>query len=52
MDTEGQFYPFISTAITGNEDPYFLQCFRLISFYEDSIYAPVLSSILDPPNIF
>ncbi len=43
MDPEGQFYPFISLAIHGNEDPYF----RLISFHEESSTPPPMSSIWD-----
>ena len=51
LDTEGQFYPFISTAISGNEDPKIIQCFITLSFHEDSSTPPPLSSIWDPSNI-
>lgn len=37
LDTEAQFYPFISTAIRGNEG----------SFHGDSSNPPPLSSIWD-----
>ena len=47
MDPEEQFYPFISLAICGNEDPYFIQCFRIISFHEESSTPPPLSKIWD-----
>lgn len=47
LDPEGQFYPFISTAIRGNEDPKIIQCFITLSFYEDSSTPPPLSSIWD-----
>ena len=47
MDPEEQFYPFISLAICGNEDPYFIQCFRIISFHEESSTPPSLSKIWD-----
>jgi len=53
MDTldpkEGQFYPFISTAICGNEHPSLLQHIRIISFHDDSMYPPPLSSYWDIP---
>ena len=51
LDTEAQFYPFISTAISGNEDRRFIQCFLTLSFHEDSLNPPPLSSIWDPSNI-
>lgn len=51
MDTEGQFYPFISLSLRGNENPHIIQCFRIISFYDDSIYPPALSSIWDTSDI-
>ncbi len=47
MDTEAQFYPSISTAITGNEDQLLLQCFRIVSFYEESSTPPPMSQIWD-----
>lgn len=47
LDPEGQFYPFISTAISGNEDRRFIT----LSFHEYSSNPPPLSSIWDPPNI-
>ena len=47
MDPEAQFYPFISLAISGNEDPYFIQCFRIISFHKESSTPPPLSQIWD-----
>ena len=51
LDPEAQFYPFISTAICGNEDRRFIQCFLTLSFHEDSSNSPPVSSIWDPPNI-
>jgi len=51
LDQEGQFYPFISLTLSGDENPRIIQCFRILAFYEDSIYPPVLSSIWDTPNI-
>jgi len=51
LDPEAQFYPFISLTLHGDENPRIIQCFRILSFYDDSIYPPVLSSIWDPPNI-
>jgi hypothetical protein len=51
LDPEAQFYPFISLTLRGNENPMIIQYCRIISFYEDSIYPPVLSSIWNPPNI-
>ena len=50
LDTEGQFYPFISLALRGNEDPFFIQCFHIISFYEYSSTPPPLSSLWDLPR--
>jgi len=47
LDPEAQFYPFISLTLRGNENPMIIQYCRIISFYEDSIYPPVLSSIWD-----
>lgn len=47
LDPEAQFYPFISLTFRGNENPRIIQCFRILSFYDDSIYPPVLSSIWD-----
>ncbi len=47
LDPEAQFYPFISLAISGNEDPRFIQCFRIISFYEESSTPPPSSRIWD-----
>jgi hypothetical protein len=51
LDPEAQFYPFISLILRGDENPHIIECFRILSFYEDSIYPPALSSILDTPNI-
>lgn len=50
MDPEGQFYPFISTAITGNEHPLLVQCFLKSSFHEDSSTPPPLSQVWDLPR--
>ena len=50
MDPEGQFYPFISTAIRGNEEPYIIQCMIKNSFHEDSSIPPPLSSYWDLPS--
>lgn len=50
MNPEGQFYPSISTAITGNEDPLFVKCFRIISFHEESSTPPPLSQVWDLPR--
>lgn len=47
MDPEAQFYPFISLSISGNEDPYFIQCFRIISFHKESSTPPLSSRIWD-----
>ena len=46
-DSESQFYPFISTAITGNEDQFFLKCIRIVSFHEESSTPPPMSQIWD-----
>lgn len=51
LDPEGQFYPFISTAISGYENQKFIQCFIALSFHEDSSNPPPLSSIWDTSNI-
>lgn len=45
MEPESQFYPPISLDLSGNEDPYIVQCVRIISFYEESQYPPPLSKI-------
>ena len=47
LDPEGQFYPFISTAITGNEHPLLVQCFLKSSFHEQSSTPPPLHSAWD-----
>lgn len=49
LDTEGQFYPFISLALHGDEDPFFIQCFHIISFYEYSSTPPPISRVWDIP---
>jgi len=49
MDPEGQFYPFISLALHGDEDPFFIQCFHIISFYEYSSTPPPISRVWDIP---
>jgi len=49
LDTEGQFYPFISLALHGDEDPFFIKCFRIISFNEDSSTPPPISRVWDIP---
>ncbi len=51
LDSEAQFYPFISTAIRGNEGSLVIECFHKDSFHGDSSNPPPLSSIWDPPNI-
>jgi len=50
LDPEGQFYPFISTAIRENEHPLLLRHIRFISFHEDSSNPPPLSSYWDLPS--
>jgi hypothetical protein len=45
MDPESQFYPPISLDLSGNEDTTLIRYFRIISFYEESQYPPVLSSL-------
>lgn len=50
MDPEAQFYPFISTAITGKEDQLLLQYFRFISFHDDSLTPPPLNKEWDLPR--
>lgn len=52
LDPEGQFYPFISTAICGNEDKFLKQCFLQDSFHGDSSTPPPLSQVWDISNIF
>lgn len=47
IDPEGQFYPFISTAIRGNEDPHLIKCLSIISFNEDSSTPPPMSRVWD-----
>jgi hypothetical protein len=47
LDPEGQFYPFISTAIRGNEDPTVVLHIVFLSFHEQSSNPPPLSSIWD-----
>ncbi len=47
MDPEAQFYPFIYTAITGNEHPLLVRCFLKNSFHEESSTPPPLSKIWD-----
>ena len=51
LDLEAQFYPFISTAISGNEGSFVIMCFHQDSFHGYSSNPPHLSSIWDPPNI-
>ncbi len=43
LDPESQFYPFISTAICGNEDPTVVRHIIFLSFYENSSDPPPLS---------
>jgi hypothetical protein len=45
MDPESQFYPPISLALRGNEDPYVILCSQIISFHQESQYPPALSSL-------
>ncbi len=47
LDTEGQFYPFISTAICGNEGSFVILCFHKDSFHGDSSTPPPFSDIWD-----
>ncbi len=47
LDPEGQFYPFISTAICENEDPTVVLHIVFLSFHEQSSNPPPLSSIWD-----
>ena len=50
IDLEGQFYPFISTAIRGNEHPTILRHIIFLSIFEESSNPPPLSSYLDLPR--
>jgi hypothetical protein len=47
LDQEGQFYPFISLALLGDENPYFIQCFQIITFHEYSSVPPPMSRVWD-----
>lgn len=49
IDLEGQFYPFISTAIRGNEHPTILRHIIFLSFFEESSDPPPLSSLWNVP---
>jgi len=50
LDQEAQFYPFISTAISGNEHPTIVNHIIFLSFHEDSSNPPPLSSDWDIPR--
>ena len=44
IDLEAQFYPFISTAINGDEHQIIVLHLVFLSFHEDSSYPPQLSN--------
>jgi len=46
-DPEGQFYPFISLILSGDEDNHLTKCFRIISFHEYSSTPPPMSRVWD-----
>ena len=47
MDLEEQFYPPISFNLRGDENPYIILCFQIISFHAESQYPQPLSSLWD-----
>jgi hypothetical protein len=50
LDPEAQFYPFISTAIRGNEHPTIVRNTVFLSFYGESSIPPPFSSLWDFPR--
>ena len=50
LDIQGQFFPFISTAISGNEHHRIIQHMIFLSFYGESSNPPPMSSLWDIPR--
>ena len=50
LDPESQFYPFISTAISGNEHHRIIRHMVFLSFYGESSIPPPMSSLWDLPR--